>query len=537
MKSGIIILSLLIWVSTACDREHDKVLLQIGSYTLTANEYEYIRKNEKYSKLSTEQLHERLLEEGLILAYALDHQYDTIKKIAKQLEYIQRFYASTVDGYVWNKKVKPHLKVDEEALQKAYKRRGSVYDIEVVFIPTRETLLEYHDPEVKVNTIEGFNSLKQEVVGDERVKTYSYPSHYPFNPIGVYLENLDQLNIGDVIGPLETLKGFFIAHITNAKREIQRPYEQEKSIIEQELIQGLKEKYIWESQQQIFNETKPNMHEQAIKDMVYRFDPDKKDWPGVDLEMILMDYHFNEEKLTYSVRNFIEFVRNQPMFIGKLSDPNDMIIMMKDFLVGKYLHYEAIDMGMEKDLDYIHWNNLRKREVLIHHFNAEKVLPDLNPSEKELEEYYKNNISDFRSFKEASIVTYKYSSFDEAFKSRPFLVSDDQIEIRTNKKSVEGEVNRIIVSKGDINLTILETIMGLEINEMSNPVKVGEDFWLVKLLAKSGEGEIPYALVRVRVRQAVLNKMEKEIYDKHISLLKTHYPIKVDLLDTWDSKI
>ncbi|MBD8489454.1 peptidyl-prolyl cis-trans isomerase [Echinicola sp. CAU 1574] len=533
MKSAIIILFLLLLLGAACDRKQGKVLLQIGSYTMTATEYESIKKNKQYSQLSTDLLHERLREEGLILAYALDHQYDTIKQITKQLEYIQRFYASTVDGYVWNKKVKPHLKVDEEALQKAYKRRNVGYDIDVILIPTREMLLEYLDPEVKVNTVEGFNRLKEEVDEDERIKNYTYTSHYPFNPMGIYLENLDQLNIGDVIGPLETLNGFFIVHVTNSKRGSLKPYEQEKSIIEQDLLFGLKEKYIWESQQRIFNEADPIMNEQSIIEMATKFDSSKKDWPGIDQDKVLMEYWFQGEECTYTASDFMEFVRHQPVFTGNLSDPNDVKQMLKTFLIGKFILLEAKEMGMEEDEEYLQWIKNRTNGVFVHRFKRKKILPELKMSEYEFKAYYDGNPEEFQCFGESKIKVYKHADYQQAMESRQLLQEQTQFhEKRTKESTAEVEIIEIKMPNEKYIMPIIETVIKQSPGGLSMPVKVGESFWLVKLLSKSGEGVIPYSLVRDRIRQTVLKKMEKEVYEKHISLLKNSYPIKVDLLDT-----
>ncbi|UCS93347.1 peptidyl-prolyl cis-trans isomerase [Echinicola marina] len=533
MKSGFIILSLLILLGAACDRKHDKVLLQIGSYTLTANEYESIKKNEKYSQLSTEQLHERLLEEGLILAYALDHQYDTIKQIAKQLEYIQRFYASTVEGYVWNRKVKPHLKVSEEALQKAYKRRNVGYDIEVILIPTREMLLEYLDPEVKVNTVEGFNRLKEEVDADERIKNYTYTSHYPFNPMGIYLENLAQLNIGDVIGPLETLNGFFIVHISDSKRTPLRPYEQEKSVIEQDLLFGLKEKYIWESQQRIFEEANPIMHEQAIVDMAAMFDPDNKNWPGVDPESVLMEYRFEGENIPYTASNFMEFARHQPVFKGLLSNHNDMKKMMGSFLIGKYLLQEAKDMGMEGDEEYLQWIKNRTNGVFVHHFKRKKILPELKVSDDELKAYYDSNSEKFQCFGEAKIKVYKHADYQQAMESRQLLQEQIQFDKKRTKESIaELEIIEIEMPNEHYSVPIIEAVIKQSSGELSMPVKVGESFWLVKLLSKSGTSTIPFQLVQHQIQNNLLKEKESKIRGQQITLLKETYPISINLLES-----
>ncbi|QDH81077.1 peptidyl-prolyl cis-trans isomerase [Echinicola soli] len=450
----------------------------------------------------------------------------------KQLEYLERFYASTVDGYLWNKKVKPHLKVNEEALQKAYKRRELGYDIEMILIPTRETLLEYLDPKVEVNTIEGFNILKQEVDSDERIKTYTYTSHYPFNPIGIYLENVDQLNIGDVFGPLETLNGFLIVHIADSKRGPLRPYEQEKSIIEQDLLFGLKEKYIWESQQRIFKEANPIMNKQAIMEMAARFDPDVKKWPGVDPELVLMEYRFEGKKIPYTASDFIEFSHHQPVFRGLLSNPNDMKKMMGNFLIGIYLLHEAKGMGMEENEEYLHWIKYKKNGVFVHHFKQEKIFRELKVSEGELKEYYESIQEKFLCFGEAKIAVYKYSNFQQAMDSRQLLQEQTQFHEKRTKENIgEIETIKIQMPNEQYSMSIIEAVSKQCPGELSMPVKAGESYWLVKLLSKSGTATIPFPVVRNQIQHNFLKEKESNMYDQQIAVLEEIYPISVNLLD------
>ena len=108
-----------------CCHNHQtqEVVLEIGSYKLGYAEYSFLKATETYKSLTSEQLESRLLDEGRILAYAIDKKYDTISTINMQLKYASRYYASKVDGYVWNKIVKPLLKVNEKQIDSVLHRR------------------------------------------------------------------------------------------------------------------------------------------------------------------------------------------------------------------------------------------------------------------------------------------------------------------------------------------------------------------------------------------------------------------------------
>lgn len=112
----------------------DTTLLKIGAYTFSAEDYEFVRNSAHYKNFTDEQLHDRLVEEGRILAYALEHRFDTIGELNLQLLYAMRYYASSVDGYVWNKKVKPLLQATNEEERKAPDRDVRLFELKQKYI-------------------------------------------------------------------------------------------------------------------------------------------------------------------------------------------------------------------------------------------------------------------------------------------------------------------------------------------------------------------------------------------------------------------
>jgi len=95
---------LLIITSLGCNTNSvEDTVLQIGGYKLTTTELELKRQNDRYKPLGKQELEDRLIEEGCILAFALDNKYDTITTLNKLLEYASKSFAARVDGFVWNK--------------------------------------------------------------------------------------------------------------------------------------------------------------------------------------------------------------------------------------------------------------------------------------------------------------------------------------------------------------------------------------------------------------------------------------------------
>lgn len=329
-----ILLGPLVLVLTGCDEnQDDKVLLQIGKHELSVADYELLKSGSTYSQLPDNQLKEKLIEDGRIIAFALENRYDTIGVLKKQLEYTMRFYVSEVDGYLWNRRVKPKLTIAESTIRDAYDKRGRRYHFEVIKFFEEDALSRYALDSQSVISKSDFYSLKKNVVSEDGVKCYSYSSLYPFYPFGAYIDDLAQADVGDTFGPFQTQDGFFILHVASITSERPSQYDYVKSAIHQELSYVLKEKYIWESQQEIFRHTNPRISRAAIQELTSKVNNEKREWSGVDKNMVVMNYHLNGEDRKFTIEQFIEFAHYQPVFLGLLSNPEDVKKMVKTYLI------------------------------------------------------------------------------------------------------------------------------------------------------------------------------------------------------------
>lgn len=242
-----------------CNNPVDKqdTLLKIGAYTLSAADYTLVRNGVQYKNLDDEQLQDRLVAEGRILAYALEHRFDTIDLLEKQLLYAMRYYASSVDGYVWDKKVKPLL----------------------------------------------------QAISDERSKAPA------------------------------------------------------------------REKYIREGQQRALQATKPLLHDTAIARMAAVVVERERKWPGIDPDLLLMEYQFDGAHRRYTAADFMEFVQCQPVFTGSLANAADIKKMLHSWLIGLCLYAEGQQLGMEKDPAYLQVRQRYQYGIFIHHFKQQHIYP------------------------------------------------------------------------------------------------------------------------------------------------------------------
>jgi len=449
MNLKMIIIVLGISIGLGCQmKPADEVVLEIGGYMLRSTELDYLTAIDTYKALSPTQLQDRLLEEGKILAYAIDQKYDTITILQKQLHYASRYYASKVNGYVWNKKVKPLLHIGENDIQKVFLDR--------------------------------------------------YPDHH-----------------------------------SNARAD---DYSKQRSDIRKELLSKMTQKFIIESQQRILKETKSKMNDNAIKELAVKFDAERQDWPNLNRALRLMDYVFDNKHYVFTVSDFIEFVRSQPIFFGSLKKPEDLKDMMRTFLIDKSLYAEAVEMGMEKDQTYLAFKNYYQHQLFLHHYRRELIYSKIIIQEQELDDYYRNHSNELKNFQSAIIKVFKFRELSSALECQQRILLSYKNpnlpkETKLNNGSIpQPELLTVQMSDTKVHPNVIEAISKLSEGQLSGPVETDSGYWIFYLSVKKGIAQIPYQYAKEGIRKLLYENKVQQLYTSNISKLEGIYHIKQNRL-------
>lgn len=518
----------------SCKRnKEDGLLLQIGEYRLTIPDYELKRKSDTYRSLTDQQLQDKLIEEGRIIAFSFDHRYDTISALNKHLEYVKRYYASKVDGFVWNKKVKPKLELRDSEIHEAYLKRSHDYTLEVIQIPSKSILDNYQKTGSSLKSEREFNLLKKNVASDPNVSVSNAIARYPFYPIGIYTDKIYSAKAGDVLGPIEALDGYYIIRIAGTKKAAQNDYGIEKALIKQELLSGLTQKYIFKSQQEIFGKANVRMNDAAIEELASKFNDKEKKWPGVNPRLILMDYNFEGKRAPYYAADFFEFVANQPVFFGSLSKPADVRKMLSSNIISKALYAEAQQMNMEKDEEYLQFKKNYREKVFLEYYKRQHVYPKLSVQLPELETYYHQHQHEFKGFESARVAIYKFPDIQQAFEGRMRISNPVKISAPSGN-SGSGRAARIPeAGVVDINLNnpttdprVVAGIFKLNPGQVSFPIEADGEYLIVSLVSKKGSITLPYQYVKEDIRKLLYAQKEAHINTQQTEELEAKYPIK-----------
>lgn len=375
------------------DAGKDDVLLVIGSWQLTTEACEYIINSPSWKELTPEQQRERMIAEGRILAFALDHRYDTIGLLHCQLDHAMQYHTSSVDGYVWNKKVKPLLQVPDEAVKKVHAMRTQEYGIETIYFSKKTLLKEYYISHGQALSLNDFHVLQQKVKGVPGTNQYSGYLRYPFYPLGIYLPALGNAEAGTVWGPVAAMSGYYFVHLADKRPLAPVPIAQEQGRIREVLLLAAKEKAIWQSRQQVLNDTKPILYEAAIAEVAAKTEVKERKWPGVNPDLVLMEYEWKGVRRNYTLAHFAEFVQCQPAISGSLTNAGDIENMLYGWLIGIHLYAQGQQMNMERDSVYVQFRDRYRQQLFISHYKKQHV-------DQQLEQQYPVSIDHLGAYLE-----------------------------------------------------------------------------------------------------------------------------------------
>ncbi|GGH15514.1 peptidyl-prolyl cis-trans isomerase [Sphingobacterium alkalisoli] len=395
MKRVVIYTYLLIFLISCNDdtspKEGENTILHVGAFSLSQDEYLYLKEKQKRNNLDSNQLQAQIRDEAYILAFAKDNRFDTIPELNKRLDYALKFYVSQVDGYLWNKNIKPKLEITDSLLNTAYRKRDHIYHLDLLRLPKTSA-----SKEDKYNK-SGFDDLKKKINKDQ---FYQISLSYPFFPYGSFTDQLDNAKSGDIIGPFDTDQGSYMIYIRDVEITSRPPFEEIKNTLHQQLTLTLTNKYIWESQQHIKIQTRPNFHVSAIADLCKQYKDTEREWPNTMDDSLLMEYTLNGHRVQFYGKDFREFIRYQPMFVGSLKHTDDVMNMLETYLINQFLYEEVQKLEPENDKEYTLFVGWLRNRFYLNYFREKYIHPAIQVSDQEVVSYYHTQKDSLKSFEQ-----------------------------------------------------------------------------------------------------------------------------------------
>lgn len=326
---------------------------------------------------------------------------------------------------------------------------------------------------------------------------------------------------------------------------MQRSLTEEKAGIEKELLDALKLKFIFESKQEVLGGMSPVMHDSAISLMAKNYIEGKKEWPGIDGRIVLMDYKFHDKVQHYTATDFMEFIRYQAMYYGSPGNADDMKKMMTNFLMEVWYYDEAHKMGAETDNEFLCFKKYYQSKLFVSYYNEKNIYPKIQLSPDELKRYYNENHDKLQRTETATISIYKFGIQQAAFKAMMPLTQYYKNILTQGADSISPKLQGVSSIQKDVKIQIADTtnnamlvnaILGGDIGRVLSPREINGEYWIVYLAGKEGKTLLPYKYARGELHQMLLEKKNREVRDRLLAGLKAQYPLKEDRLEEYEQK-
>jgi hypothetical protein len=522
-------LLIIILLTISCNTiNNEDVILKIGDYELTKNELIAKREHKSYKGLNSNDLEKKLIYEGRVLAYALHHKYDTISILNNLVEYASRAYVTRIDGFLWNKTVKPKLQVTENMIKEAYVKSANEFILDVIQIEDIDILDKYRPLE------NNFELLKEKFSTYGNVKIFTISSRFPHSSISAYIDDLDKSKVGDVLGPIHTEKGYILAHVMKIQSIKRNTFEKEREGLKTELTLTLRNQYIWENHKYILEKAKPIIFDKAVKDLTVKYNDQEKNWLGIDPNISLMDYHFEGEKKSFLVSDFTKFVANEPVFYGSLKEVVDVKKILISIIINKYKYAEAEHMNVQNDIDYQRFKKDYQQKIFLEHFKRSYIYSKISIQPNEIEDYYNKNNHDFKVFESANVSIYKFKDLQSALQGRKLLYQNLQSFINKDSVSIKlaslpqstPAVISIIDKNNDIKL--INSIVKLNSNQFSSPIEIKGNYFIAFINSTKGQTTLPIIYTMEHIEKILMVNKVNQLISKIDDELKYKYSIKLN---------
>ncbi len=521
----------------------DKIVLKIGNLAITKYEFEknknrFEKSNPNTDKQKLKKWIDEYIDETYILADAFEKKYDTIESLNKTLNYEFNDKVAEVDGYVWNKVESPKFDITRVELKETYKMRNKAFMVSILYFPNIEVLNRYlHNKEV--STVAEFDQLIELTKNNKEVQYLNQSIFWPFNPLGMYKDKIKSLTAGNVIGPLESLNGYYILNLNKIEEVNQHPFNKEKQAINWEIVLERKNKIIYDKQKQIFEKTEVAFNENAIDNLSGILQKVKIDSiPDDYKDKLLMTFKLNGSTNVFKVDDFKDYLTHKALIPDNYNQTEIIKEYLKNYVISKYLYCVADTLGILRDK----WVLLDKRyfqnNLIKSYYSEHEFLNNISINDNEISDYYLKNKESFTDSKIMTVSFLEFRNLDYAKYNLPVIsqiLNEGKFFNLKDTSIIKGLIsykpNQMIESTcKDYPQEVIDNILSIRENQLSMPFK-NKDKYLVFFITKREGARIrDMREVKNQISLILGNKKFIELKNKRISELKKKYNMFTNIL-------
>ncbi|MCF7797007.1 MAG: peptidylprolyl isomerase [Lentisphaeria bacterium] len=365
--------------------------------------------------------------------------------------------------------------------------------------------------------------------------------------VGPFQETAFKLSVGEVSDVVETQFGYHIIKVEGRRETDVKPFEEEKDRLKR-LAARDKAKVLQQLAQEFIFNIKANKNFQIINknvDALYGVINASKYKVG-PIDYVLKNVNFAAPLFTldgetYGSQWIIDEVNKLDVNAKPtVNNINDFKTLLENMVVHALIIDYGYEKGYHKDAAFSKAITDVQNNIIYNNYVRDQVNANLNPSEKELLEYYENHKNTDYMQKEMvrvrEVLVKDQTKADSLYKiirdgADLGLMARRHTE-RKYAKERGGELAPFPPGRyGEMGRRAFEMSAG----ELSEPIKTNTGYSIIKVLEKIEAGHQDYERVKNRVKNDINQEMRKKRTDERFNMLTEKYDLQINYDAAYDA--
>jgi hypothetical protein len=485
-----------------------------------------------------------------LLAELKNQGFDMRQDVLNTVNSMERIILTQNYGLIYNEFVTKKINISEQDVKAAYERSDKHVKVEYLRFPDIDSLLSIvstFKANAKIETKDDFNTLAAICKEYPQVKYDTTEFVWPYFGMENMAEKIYNLKKDEIIPPTETMNGLYVYCAKDVYYAEKMPYEK----IQPKIRTILEENEKAALRNAFHDKVNSAVRSYVDEDVTYRFMKkyDIKLFNDLNesrrtenlnlrfndmLKDTILVYSIDSVKSVLNVEDFLNHYSHSAM-LPIFADHFDLSNYLYTYAQDEYLLQLADSLGIKKRSKFQLDKKNYKNKTILSFFEARDLMPNIQVSDDEIERYYKEHQSEYLSGDTAEISVYNFDTERNAYFGRMELMKDMKNVPQENKKTSQY----IGLKQLDSNITltrndgkypeyIIRAVFKLKDDQYSLPIKLSNDFVIIKKIKETGSMVKPIEEVRDDIITNIKKIKCDKIKNEKILQAKKKYQIRVN---------
>lgn len=240
---------------------------------------------------------------------------------------------------------------------------------------------------------------------------------------------------------------------------------------------------------------------------------------------VVNDKEITEQDIDALLKNL------NPQYQAQFQSEEGRRQLLTELINKELLYFDALDKGLDQEEAFLAQLEEIKSNF-IKQYAMNKMLSDINVTEKEVKEYYEANKAKFKApekVKASHILIASEEQAEEVVEELNNGLDFAEAAKKYSKcpsKDKGGDLGFFM--KGQMVPEFEKAAFNMEIGEISEPVKTQFGYHIIKVEDKQEEAEQEFEQVKDKITQQLLAQKQQKIYQEKVEELKGKYEVEIN---------